>query len=319
MRQAKGRRGTVPHGRTAAKECHGLYDIDSARFCVIGPGRLGSALVANLLRAGLDVTAVAVRASADASPSSQPARLPLAQAVAGADVLWFAVPDDAIAAVAAQAAATLRSASGQAAAGSLLAIHSSGLGSLALLAPLRATGADVLCLHPLQTFAGGEPQPEALVGVPMAVTGEGQAAAAGHRLAQRLGARPFALPEANKPLYHLAAAVASNLLVALESEAAELMRAASDEPDALQLLGPLVRTTVANLLAQGPERALTGPVARGDVSTVRAHLALIDKHAPRYAAAYQALSAQAAALAAPRLDDETVRAFQALLEDEVRP
>jgi len=293
-----------------------LYDIDSARFCVIGPGRLGSALVANLLRAGLDVTAVAVRASADASPSSQPARLPLAQAVAGADVLWFAVPDDAIAAVAAQAAAA---AGPQTPDGARLAIHSSGLGSLALLAPLRATGADVLCLHPLQTFAGGEPQPDALVGVPMAVTGEGQAATAGRRLARRLGARPFALPEANKPLYHLAAAVASNLLVALESEAAELMRAASDEPDALQLLGPLVRTTVANLLAQGPERALTGPVARGDVSTVRAHLALIDKHAPRYAAAYQALSAQAAALAAPRLDDETVRAFQALLEDEGRP
>lgn len=315
MRQAKGRRGTVPHGRTAAKECHGLYDIDSARFCVIGPGRLGSALVANLLRAGLDVTAVAVRASADASPSSQPARLPLAQAVAGADVLWFAVPDDAIAAVAAQAAAA---AGPQTPDGARLAIHSSGLGSLALLAPLRATGADVLCLHPLQTFAGGEPQPEALVGVPMAVTGEGQAAAAGHRLAQRLGARPFALPEANKPLYHLAAAVASNLLVALESEAAELMRAASDEPDALQLLGPLVRTTVANLLAQGPERALTGPVARGDVSTVRAHLALIDEHAPRYAAAYRALSAQAVALAAPRLDDETLRTFHRLFDDEGR-
>ena len=104
--------------------------------------------------------------------------------------------------------------------------------------------------------------------MPLAVTGEGQAAAAGRRLAERLGALPFALPEANKPLYHMAAAVASNLLVALESEAAELMRAASGEQDGLQLLGPLVRTTVENLLAQGPEQALTGPVARGDVSTV---------------------------------------------------
>ena len=71
-------------------------------------------------------------------------------------MLWFAVPDDAIAAVAATAAAALQTADGQAPAGSLLAIHSSGFGSLALLAPLRAAGADVLCLHPLQTFAGGE-------------------------------------------------------------------------------------------------------------------------------------------------------------------
>ena len=319
MRQAKGRRGTVCHGRTAAKERHGLYDIDSARFCVIGPGRLGSALVANLLRAGLDVVAVAVRPTGGADASSRPPRLALGQAVAVADVLWFAVPDDAIGEVAALAAAALRTADRQAPAGSLLAIHSSGLGSLALLAPLRAAGADVLCLHPLQTFAGGEPQAEALVGVPMAVTGEGQAAAAGRRLAERLGALPFALPEANKPLYHLAAAVASNLLVALESGAAELMRTASGERDGLQLLGPLVRTTVENLLAQGPERALTGPVARGDVSTVRAHLALIDTQAARYAGAYRALSAQASVLAAPRLDDETVRTFRGLFADEERP
>jgi predicted short-subunit dehydrogenase-like oxidoreductase (DUF2520 family) len=260
-----------------------------------------------------------VRATADADASSRPARLALGQAVTGADVLWFAVPDDAIGEVAAKAAATLRTADRQTPAGSLLAIHSSGLGSLALLAPLRTAGADVLCLHPLQTFAGGGPQAEALVGVPMAVTGEGQAAAAGRRLAERLGARPFALPEANKPLYHLAAAVASNLLVALESEAAELMRAASGEQDGLQLLGPLVRTTVENLLAQGPEQALTGPVARGDVSTVRAHLALSDTQSPRLAAAYRALSAQAAALAAPRLDDETVRTFHRLFEVEGRP
>jgi predicted short-subunit dehydrogenase-like oxidoreductase (DUF2520 family) len=107
--------------------------------------------------------------------------------------------------------------------------------------------------------------------------------------------------------------------VALESEAAELMRAASDEPDALQLLGPLVRTTVENLLAQGPERALTGPVVRGDVSTVRAHLALIGEHEARYAAAYRALSAQAAALAAPRLDDETLHTFHRLFADKARP
>jgi predicted short-subunit dehydrogenase-like oxidoreductase (DUF2520 family) len=319
VRQARGRRGTVCHGRTAAKERRGLYDIDSARFCVIGPGRLGSALVANLLRAGLDVAAVAVHGTADIDASSRPPHLALDQAVASADVLWFTVPDDAIAAAGATAAAALQTADGQAPAGSLLAIHSSGLGSLALLAPLRAVGADLLCLHPLQTFAGGAPQPEALLGVPLAVTGEGRAATAGRRLAERLGALPFALPEANKPLYHMAAAVASNLLVALESEAAELMRAASGARDGLQLLGPLVQTTVENLLAQGAEQALTGPVARGDVSTVRAHLALIHSQPPRVGAAYRALSAQAAALAAPRLDDETVRTFRKLFADEERP
>jgi predicted short-subunit dehydrogenase-like oxidoreductase (DUF2520 family) len=47
---------------------------------------------------------------------------------------------------------------------------------------------------------------------------------------------------------------------------------AADDVEGLRVLAPLVRTTTANLLTLGPERALTGPVARGDVSTVRAHL-----------------------------------------------
>ena len=89
----------------------------------------------------------------------------------------------------------------------------------------------------------------------MAVTAQTpQAEAAGTALAGMIGGRPFLLHESDKPLYHLAAAVASNLLVALQSQAGELMRQATHQSsvaDALQLLAPLVRTTLENALRLG--------------------------------------------------------------------
>ncbi len=290
----------------------------ATRFCLIGPGRLGSTLAVVLERAGFVVTAVVGRPGSATAPAGRPPRQLLATAVNGADVLWLAVPDDQIGTVAAQAAASIGAARpGAAEPSALTAIHSSGIGSLDLLAPLARLGVRTLCLHPLQTFAAGEPAPEALAGVPIAVTARQDDEAYGFALAEAIGGRPFALPDENKPLYHLAATVASNLLVALESEAAGLIGEAigGGPGDGLGLLARLVETTVANLRAEGPTPALTGPVARGDVGTVRAHLALLETRAPRLAAAYRALSLQALALAAPRLDNENLRALRRVLED----
>ncbi|HET6496280.1 MAG TPA: DUF2520 domain-containing protein, partial [Thermoleophilia bacterium] len=139
----------------------------------------------------------------------------------------------------------------------------------------------------------------------------------GEALAGRLGMRPFRLADEQKTLYHLAAVVGCNLLVALESEAKSLMDEATGDDRGLDHLNVLMRTTLENLLATGePEHALTGPVARGDVGTVRAHLRLLDNERPRLASAYRALSLEALALAAPRLDDEQVRALKRLLADD---
>jgi predicted short-subunit dehydrogenase-like oxidoreductase (DUF2520 family) len=233
-----------------------------------------------------------------------------------ADAWWLAVPDDDIFAVAGQLASAMPGArrSGRAP----LAIHSSGLGSVHLLKPLHEAGALTLCLHPLQTFAG-DGRADVLDGVPCAVTAFYDAAAEmGEELATKLGMEPFRLADEDKTLYHLAAVVASNLLVALESEAAKLMGEATSREDGMRLLAPLLRTTVANLETRGPAGALTGPVARGDVATVRAHLRLLEREAPRVANAYRTLSLEALALAAPRLDDETVRTLKSILSGEVK-
>jgi predicted short-subunit dehydrogenase-like oxidoreductase (DUF2520 family) len=291
--------------------------IDEYRFCVIGPGRLGSTLIAALDRAGMPVSAVGVHQEDDTGFGDGPMRVRVADAVLEADAWWLAVPDDDVFAVAGQLASALPGArrSGRAP----LAIHSSGLGSLHLLKPLHEAGVLTLCLHPLQTFAG-DGRTDVLDGVPCAVTAWDEAVARlCEELAEKLGMRPFRLDDERKTLYHLAAVVASNLLVALESDAARLMDQATGRQDGAGLLAPLVRTTVGNLEARGAAGALTGPVARGDVATVRAHLRLLDREAPRVASAYRALSLEALALAAPRLDDETVRTLHGILDGEARP
>jgi len=288
-------------------------DIEAYRCCVIGPGRLGSTVLAGLLAAELPVVAVGVHADADTDLGSIPRRVRVADAALEADLWWLTVPDDEIYAVAARIAAALPSV--RRGGVEPVAIHSSGLGSIHLLKPLFEQGVRVLCLHPLQTFAG-VPRAELLRDVPCAVTAhEERDLQLGEALAGRLRMRPFRLADERKALYHLSAVVGCNLLVALESEAKRLMDEATGGADGLEHLAPLLRTTLDNLLSGGaPAHALTGPVARGDVGTVRAHLRLLDRESPRLARTYRALSLEALTLAAPRLDDEQVHALEDLLD-----
>lgn len=293
-------------------------EIDQYRYCVVGRGRLGSALLAGLTEAELPLVAVGVHGDDDTDLGMTPRHVRVGDAALEADLWWLAVPDDEIFAVAGRLAAALP----QARRGGRepVAIHSSGLGSVHLLRPLHEQGVRVLCLHPLQTFSG-EWRAEQLRDVPCAVTAhEERDLRLGEELARRLRMKPFRLADEQKTLYHLAAAVGSNLLVALESEARRLMDEATGTTEGLAVLSPLIATTMDNLVKSGdPAHALTGPVARGDVGTVRAHLRLLDRESPRLAATYRALSLEALTLAAPRLDDEQVRALKDLLDIGAAP
>jgi predicted short-subunit dehydrogenase-like oxidoreductase (DUF2520 family) len=269
-----------------------------------------------LLEARLTVTAVGVHADDDTSLFDGIPHVRVRDAALEADAWWLAVPDDEIYPVAARIAESMQGAR-RPGAPQPLAIHSSGLGSIHLLKPLYEQGVRVLCLHPLQTFAG-EPRAELLRDVPCAVTAhEERDLELGEQLAVRLGMKPFRLDDERKTLYHLSAVVGCNLLVALESEAKRLMDESTRDGQGLQHLSILLRTTMDNLLMSGdPAHALTGPVARGDVGTVRAHLRLLDRESPRLAATYRALSLEALTLAAPRLDDEQVATLRELLGTE---
>ncbi|MEP6681029.1 MAG: DUF2520 domain-containing protein [Chloroflexota bacterium] len=187
------------------------------------------------------------------------------EATADADLVILAVPDGAIA----QVARALPI-------GPWVA-HVSGATSLAALDPHTKR----FSVHPLQTLSRDR-GPEQLDGAWGAVTAEGPAA---HEratwLAETLGLRPFDLADEQKPLYHAGAAMASNFLVTLYRTAAHLLDESHAPPEALV---PLMRRTIENGFA------LTGPIARGDWSTVEAHLKALHERAPEVEPLYRALA-----------------------------
>jgi predicted short-subunit dehydrogenase-like oxidoreductase (DUF2520 family) len=231
---------------------------------IVGAGRLGGALAKAAREEGLDVI-LADRESA-------------LQACRAAEAALICVPDSAISEVAdtiAEAIPPLR-----------LVGHSSGATSLDALAPATERGAAVYSLHPLQTV----PNPDAeLVGAACAITGSGpEAERFAARLGERLGMRPFAVPEGRRAAYHAAASIASNFLVALEESAADLLERLGIE-DARELLAPLVLTTATNWADHG-RHALTGPIARGDEATIGSHLEALREHAPELLPMYEVLA-----------------------------
>jgi len=192
------------------------------------------------------------------------------------------VPDAAIAAVAAEIGRGPRP--------SLIG-HASGATPLAALGDSGTGGA--FSVHPLQTVPDGVTD---LRGCPAAVAGTTpEALAAAHAIAKRAGMRPFEVAEGDRVLYHAAASVASNFLVALEQTAAELLGGiAVDAPR--EVLAPLVRRSLENWIERGPS-ALTGPIARGDETTVAAHRAALSESRPDLVGFYDALAERTRALA----------------------
>ena len=155
--------------------------------------------------------------------------------------------------------------------------HTSGAAPLATLAPhTRRFG-----LHPLQTFTLRR-GPEQLDGAHAAITSEAdEAREIGFALAATLGLEPFALDDAQRAAYHAGAAIASNYLVTLRRAAGALFESAGAPPEALE---PLMRRTIEN------EFELTGPIERGDWTTVDRHLAAIRAERPELEDAYRALA-----------------------------
>ena len=250
------------------------------RIGVIGGGRVGRCLAGYLRENLVGITAHSPEHSRQLAAEFGTAPCTNGELVAQAKVLLLTVPDRLIGTVAAviaseaqKAAADDASAEAKPLAGKVF-LHCSGSLGLAELAPLQQAGAHVGSLHPLQSFAGGATQ---LAGVYMAVDGDEAACQAAIALANALGGHPFRVPAAERAAYHAAACICSNYAVAVEALAQRLMsRWLGDEAAAWQALLPLFKGTAANLEAtSSPRTALTGPIARGDATTVARHLAVL--------------------------------------------
>ena len=197
-------------------------------------------------------------------------------AAADVDLVLIATPDTAVADV----AAAIRP-------GRAVVAHVAGSLGLDVLAPHDRRAA----LHPLMSLPDAEIGAERLTGGWFAVAGDPLVA----DLAAALGGRTFEIADDDRALYHAAAAVASNHLVALLGHAQRLGASVGVPADALMALA---LGSAENAVALGPAAALTGPAARGDEATLVAHRDAIGRRAPRELAAYEAMLAEARRLAA---------------------
>jgi predicted short-subunit dehydrogenase-like oxidoreductase (DUF2520 family) len=223
------------------------------RLAVIGAGRLGTALAAALAGTGRPVLGPYSR-GADTRELD-------------CDAVLLCVPDDEIV----HAAAAI-------APGPLVG-HCSGATGLDALAPHEA-----FSMHPLMTVT---PNGARFAGAGAAIAGSTpRALATAAELAVALGMRPVEIPDAQRPAYHAAASIASNFLVTLEAAAERIAASAGCDRE---LLVPLVRATVDNWAELGAERALTGPVARGDERTVERQRTAVSAAAPDLLELFDAL------------------------------
>lgn len=198
-------------------------------------------------------------------------------------------------------------------------LHTSGALAANALAPLAAEGARTLSFHPLQTLTKTS-APSALDGVYVGIEGEPPALAAGIELAVGLGMRYLILSADAKPRYHLAASIASNFLVTLQSIVQQLLQGLDiDRATAQEVMAPLVRGTLDNLAASTPEDALTGPILRGDLETIHKHGLALRRHTPHLVPVYASLAMETVTLAvrSSRLDPSRAEEILALLDKMV--
>lgn len=274
-------------------------------MAVLGVGRAGRTLLEEFAAAGVSVVGAWNRSVRSDLPESVVSGDPSAHLEAWApDLVLVAVRDDVIPSF----IASLRVPPGT------VVAHTSG--SLDLASVPVIPGAHLGGWHPLQSFGsstGGDvPVPPYWV----ALDGDDRAMEMGRRLADLTGHPSVPVRGSAKAAYHAAAVLASNALVALEAAAVRVMESAGVPREACwQLLLPLVHGTLNNLHDGDFQRAITGPVARGDASTVTRNLAATDG-VEGTTAIYQSLGREALRVVGNDLTDDIAAAVAAALNPD---
>ncbi len=281
---------------------------------LIGPGRVGRQLAASLIKTGHYTLGGIYH------PDMKKAHMLTEQLQAGipydklqalplADITLITTPDDVIASVCEKllSDAQLKPESTIA--------HMSGILDADVLMPLKKNhNVSVGSLHPLKAFhASSTLLSDAFYDIDCAIEGDKSATACLEALAHALGARAFSINAEQKATYHAAACIASNYLVTLAAEAVALFKEVGIKEDkALQLCTRLMQTSLDNLKhVRAPKDALTGPLMRGDIKTIKQHLTHIV--APDTHALYQSLGL--ATLPLTELSYERAERIKACLKD----
>jgi predicted short-subunit dehydrogenase-like oxidoreductase (DUF2520 family) len=261
------------------------------RVGVVGAGRVGAVLAAALRAAGHEIVAAAGESDASRARIADllpgvPTLKPTAVARA-CDLLLLTVPDDMLGNV-----VTTLSDAGAIRPGQYV-VHTSGRHGLDVLRPAADLGARVIAMHPAMTFSGTAIDLDRLSadfggGCVFGLTAGTAERPLTEALVADLGGSPMWVPEEMRTLYHAGLAHGANHLVTLVTQAMEMLAAAGAD-DPAGTLRPLLTAALDNALEHG-DAALTGPIVRGDVNTVRAHLADVRANAPQTLTSYVVLA-----------------------------
>ena len=240
---------------------------------IIGCGRVGATIGAAWRQAGHAIIGVSATSEASLERAEEMLHgvpvLDPDEITERAELVLIAVPDDEIAPLVTGLANL-----GHIHAGQIL-MHCSGRYGTDVLEAGTSLGALPIALHPSLTFTGTEVDLSRLRQATIAVTAPAPIRPVGEALVVELGAEPIDIAEADRPLYHAAITHASNHSITILAEAMELLSEAG-VADPSAVLHALVDASVANTMQNGP-KALTGPISRGDVVTVEAHLAALSE------------------------------------------
>jgi predicted short-subunit dehydrogenase-like oxidoreductase (DUF2520 family) len=289
-------------------------DMGADDVVIVGAGRVGMFLAARLAAAGRVVTGVVVRSEGARRRAAALDLRPLAladDAVDSAGTLLLSVADDDLDDLVRQLVQRGRTAD-------RFVAHTSGRFGVAVLSGLTGP---VAAIHPAMTFTGGPADLGRAGQIVYAVTADGEGLTRATALVDDLGGRVELVAEQARPAYHAAMSHAANHLVTLIADAADLLSRAGIQ-DTSALLEPITTAALANVLAVDPatggpagDAALTGPVVRGDVGTVAAHLAALAGDPAQDA--YRAMARRTAqrALASGRLTGQQAQSLLDLIAD----
>jgi len=284
---------------------------------IIGAGRLGTVLGSALKNNGYTIQGISCKTLAEARESSRiigdghPFKSN-SDAVAASRFVILTVPDDSIPAVVEELTAGVSDWDKR------LVWHCSGILTSSILAPLKTQKALVASVHPVKSFAEKTFSPEIFSRVHFSIEGENTALEQSKDIIQDLGGIPFRIQAEDKPLYHTACSMASNyIVVLLESAAYLLNQTKSVSQLGPEILYPLIQGTLQNVNKLDIFSALTGPIKRGDIKTIAAHLKALQEF-PQHQRLYRQLAEQTLSLVKKegKLEQQILDALTHQLEEK---
>ena len=256
---------------------------------IIGAGTVGSTLARALFDHGYHIVTVISRTGSSAialakSVKCKKASTSVADIHPETDIIIIAVSDNAMTDVIKELSSTKTLQFKK-----LFITHTSGVYSVEVLTSLKRKGAAVASIHPIQSFpkyTDGSKGLSQLRGIYYGIDGESRGLQRAEKLVNDLRGKIVIIPQELKPLYHLICVFASGYMMVFLNTISELSRMLKLRASWTEVFGPLMTTAMENTVKHSAENVLTGPLARGDLSTIELHLMALSQHAPQFLPLY---------------------------------